>query len=225
MKMYHLPKRIEGFIFDIDNTLYRNEAYGKSLEQGLYLRLAQALNKTQEETAEAVQAYMTEYAQNHGGKKPTMGNTFLAFGISLETNTAWREELLNPEEFLSQDERLRSALLSLSADCSLAAVTNSPTSIGRRILKALGVADLFPLVTGLDKSGVSKPHEKPFLMTSEALGIPCRFLVAIGDRYEVDVEIPLALGMGGILVETMEDVYALPETLKNRRTATARRTR
>jgi phosphoglycolate phosphatase/putative hydrolase of the HAD superfamily len=35
--------------------------------------------------------------------------------------------------------------------------------------------------------------------------------VSIGDRCDIDIALPLELGMGGILVEGVEDVYALGE--------------
>jgi phosphoglycolate phosphatase/putative hydrolase of the HAD superfamily len=35
--------------------------------------------------------------------------------------------------------------------------------------------------------------------------------VSVGDRYDIDIALPLELGMGGILVDGVEDVYTLPE--------------
>jgi phosphoglycolate phosphatase/putative hydrolase of the HAD superfamily len=37
--------------------------------------------------------------------------------------------------------------------------------------------------------------------------------IAIGDRYDIDIALPLELGMGGILVDGVEEVYKLPEIL------------
>ncbi|MDR2111049.1 MAG: HAD hydrolase-like protein, partial [Spirochaetaceae bacterium] len=57
------------------------------------------------------------------------------------------------------------------------------------------------------------PHRAPFLRASEMLGFPPPACVSIGDRYEVDIEPPLELGMGGVLVDGVEDVYGLPRFL------------
>jgi phosphoglycolate phosphatase/putative hydrolase of the HAD superfamily len=75
------------------------------------------------------------------------------------------------------------------------------------------VEEFFPAVVGLDTCGVSKPHEAPFIKTAELLGLPLNACVSIGDRYDIDLALPLELGMGGILVDGVEDVYGLPELL------------
>jgi hypothetical protein len=38
--------------------------------------------------------------------------------------------------------------------------------------------------------------------------------ISIGDRYDVDIEVPLAMGMGGILVEGAAEVAKLPGFLR-----------
>jgi phosphoglycolate phosphatase/putative hydrolase of the HAD superfamily len=37
----------------------------------------------------------------------------------------------------------------------------------------------------------------------------------VGDRYDIDITLPLELGMGGVLVDGVEDVYRLPEIFEN----------
>ncbi|MDR2784575.1 MAG: HAD hydrolase-like protein, partial [Treponema sp.] len=60
---------------------------------------------------------------------------------------------------------------------------------------------------------VSKPHKAPFIKAKESLGIPAGECIALGDRYDFDIAPPLELGMGGILVDGVEDVYCLAEIL------------
>ena len=61
----------------------------------------------------------------------------------------------------------------------------------------------------------AKPHEKPFLKFSELSLCALENCVSIGDRFDIDLAIPLELGMGGILVDGVEDVYCLPQLLIN----------
>jgi phosphoglycolate phosphatase/putative hydrolase of the HAD superfamily len=75
------------------------------------------------------------------------------------------------------------------------------------------VEDCFTAITGLDTCMVSKPHRLPFRRAAESLGLAPEHCISIGDRYEIDIALPLDMGMGGILVEGVEDVYALPELL------------
>ena len=60
---------------------------------------------------------------------------------------------------------------------------------------------------------LAKPHEKPFMRFSELSSCPPDTCVSIGDRFDVDLDIPMNMGMGGILVNGVEDVYKLPDIL------------
>jgi phosphoglycolate phosphatase/putative hydrolase of the HAD superfamily len=140
-----------------------------------------------------------------------LGNVLAAFGISIEETIKWREELDEPERYLTADEQLRRALEQLESRFALAVVTNSPVSIATRTLAALGVEDLFRVIIGLDTCGVSKPHEQPLLRAAVLCGTGPESCVSVGDRYDIDIALPLELGMGGILVDGVKDVYQLPE--------------
>jgi phosphoglycolate phosphatase/putative hydrolase of the HAD superfamily len=51
------------------------------------------------------------------------------------------------------------------------------------------------------------------LKAVETLGVPAGECIALGDRYDFDIAPPLELGMGGILVDGVEDVYHLAELI------------
>lgn len=121
-----------------------------------------------------------------------------------------------PEDHLKHDRTLDRAMEKLSATFHIAAVTNNPTSIGERTLIALGVRQHFMPVLGLDRFGKSKPTLVPFQMVSVQHATPLNDMISIGDRMEVDIELPLKHGMGGILVEGVNDVYRLPGVLRYR---------
>jgi phosphoglycolate phosphatase/putative hydrolase of the HAD superfamily len=140
-----------------------------------------------------------------------MGNTFKVFGVGIKESIRWREELYEPERYLKPDPKLRETLALLAASYKLAVVTNNPVSIARRTLASLGVLDFFPVIIGLDTCKLSKPHRKIFRAAAKLCGIPAKSCVSIGDRYEIDISLPLEMGMGGILVDGVADVYGLPE--------------
>ena len=213
MTLYRLPDDIRGLVFDIDSTLYSNLDYNEEQRRVLVERLAAEQGRDTGAVESEIEAYQRAHAREHQGQKPSLGNTFLAFGVAIATSVHWREELLRPEAFLRPDHRLERALDRLAARYGLIAVTNNPVSIGRRTLSCLGVGRFFSTVIGLDTAGVSKPHERPFRLAAQSLRLPANTLVSIGDRYEVDLESPLAMGMGGILVEEIEDIYSLPDVL------------
>jgi len=222
MKLFSLPPLVRGFVFDVDSTLYTDEAFASAQLRVQFERFREIRNIGADEAESIVEGYRREWSEANGGAKISLGNTFAAFGITIEESIRWREELVRPEDFLRPDPRLRAALERLSARVPLAIVTNNPASIGRRTVAALGVADLFLDVVGLDSCGVSKPHEAPCRAAASVLGVPEDACVSVGDRYDIDIALPLKMGMGGILVDGVEDVYALPAALADRLPAPSR---
>jgi phosphoglycolate phosphatase/putative hydrolase of the HAD superfamily len=218
----------------MDNTLYTHPGYLQSQIELPIRRLAEIRHTSFEGMRQEIAEYRKTWAAEHSGAQGegqgkaqaqvSLGNIFRSFGISIEETIVWREELYEPEKYLKSDPRLRETLLSLASSFALAVVTNNPVSVARRTFAALGVGDLFGVVVGLDTCLVSKPHEAPFRKAVELLGgsalggsipggsvptIPLESCVSIGDRYDIDIALPLELGMGGILVDGVEDVYGL----------------
>jgi phosphoglycolate phosphatase/putative hydrolase of the HAD superfamily len=214
--VHRLPERTDAIIFDVDSTLYTCPAYAEAQIQGQIQRLALELGVAPQEMELRVEERRELLATCDGGRKPSLGNVFVSFGIPISESVRWREELIDPADFLTQDTRLRDTLLALRSAAAIGVVTNNPAAVGRRTLAALGVEDLFPVVVGLDTCGVSKPHRAPFLRAAAELGASAEHCLAVGDRFDIDIALPLELGMGGVLVDGVEDVYRLPELLSSR---------
>ncbi|MCL2209332.1 MAG: HAD family hydrolase [Treponema sp.] len=215
MKIFSLPAVNErkALFFDMDQTLYSHDDYAQTQIDLPVRRLAEIKGKTFEQMNEEITFYRKNWADLHNGKNISLGNTFLSFGVSIEENIKWRQELYRPEDYLAYDELLCGVLRELSRNFSLAVVTNNPVSVAVRTLSVLGVHDLIKNITGLDTCFLSKPHREIFLKASQMCGATLNLCIAIGDRYDIDIALPLELGMGGILVDGVEDVYKLPEIL------------
>jgi phosphoglycolate phosphatase/putative hydrolase of the HAD superfamily len=211
MKIFRLPDQCAAILFDLDSTLYTNDEYAR-LQINLPIeRLARQRGVNFIEMSEEISRFRKSWARDHGGAQISLGNVLAAFGISIDETIKWREELDEPERYLTVDEQLRRALEQLEPRFALAVVTNSPVSIAARTLAVLGVEDLFRVIIGLDTCGVSKPHEQPLIRAAMLCGTGPESCVSVGDRYDIDIALPLELGMGGILVEGVKDVYQLPE--------------
>ena len=228
MTVFSLPDNCAAILFDMDSTLYSNPEYARSQIDLPIERLAYLRGKTFDEMNGIIKRYRNEWAREHGGQQISLGNIFKTFGVSIDETIRWREELYQPEHYLTEDRQLRSALEQLDARFSLAVVTNNPVSIASRTLRVLGVEEMFHArtfvqrtsvertlvrIVGLDTCGVSKPHKKPFLRAAILCGVAPESCISVGDRYDIDIALPLELGMGGILVNGVEDVYKLPELL------------
>lgn len=212
MKIHKIPKKLSCVIFDIDSTLYTNAEYAREQVDVQIRHFAELRGMTFAAANSMIETFRSEYAAAHG-KKISLGNALVNFGIPISESVKWRETLIEPARYLSADIELQRTLAKLSARFALVAVTNNPVLPARKTLDAIGVSAYFPDLIGLDTTGVSKPHEKPFLAAARAAGVPTGECLSVGDRFDIDIALPLEMGMGGILVDGVEDVYGLPELL------------
>ena len=213
MKFYNLPEHPQAFIFDIDSTLYTNSAYAFEQVDCQVREFARQRGITADQARKMVADYRRKFAAENNGRKISLGNTLLAFGVPIEQSVEWRRKLLEPADFLSKDEKLISALSSLSAKFKLICVTNNPVLPARKTLDAIGVSSFFNEIVGLDSCFKSKPALEPFQKACQILNVPASQIIAVGDRYDMDISLPLEMGMGGILVSGVEDVYQIPKSV------------
>ena len=219
MKLYKIPTDLRAFIFDIDSTLYTNQAYAFEQVDCQVRQFAKERGITADEARRMVADYRKKFAAEHEGSKVSLGNTLLAFGVPIEQSVQWRRELLEPADFLGRDEQLIETLKNLQSKYQLICVTNNPVLPARKTLEAIGISDFFPEIVGLDTCLKSKPAVEPFqtavdwLSKSSEAGVKTENCLAIGDRYDMDIKLPLEMGMGGILVSGVEEVYQIPKSV------------
>ena len=168
MKAFNLPSNPKTLIFDIDSTLYTNAAYAFEQVDCQVRQFARDRGITADEARHMVADYRRQFAAANNGKKISLGNTLLAFGIPIAQSVEWRKTLV-----------------------------------------AIGISDFFPEFVGLDTCLKSKPAVEPFMKACEITNTQPKNCIAIGDRYDMDIALPLELGMGGILVTGVEEVYGL----------------
>ena len=215
MRSWNIPSRPKALIFDLDSTLYDDSTYARFQTDILIERLA-AERGDPIANCKALIERMRQARRRLEGSDTSLGNLFLALGIPMETSIAWREELIRPAEWLKPDARLDAALAALAGTFPLCLVTNNPRSVGLASLDALGVSRHFPILIGLDDTMRSKPDSAPFRFAAKKLGLAAETLVSIGDREDVDIRPALSLGMGGILIVSVEEIYSLPDNLLSR---------
>ena len=215
MKIYKIPDDLRAFIFDIDSTLYTNQAYAFEQVDCQVRQFAKERGITADEARRMVADDRKKFAAEHNGSKVSLGNTLLAFGVPIEQSVQWRRELLEPADFLGRDEQLIETLKILQSKYKLICVTNNPVLPARKTLEAIGVSEFFPDIVGLDTCLKSKPALEPFQTAVERLGegIKAENCLAVGDRYDMDIALPLEMGMGGILVSGVEEVYQISESV------------
>jgi len=207
VKSYNLPANPKTLIFDIDSTLYTNAAYAFEQIDCQVRQFARDRGITADEARKMVADYRAQFAAANNGKKISLGNILLAFGIPIEQSVEWRKTLMEPADFLKRDERLFQTLSALQQHFNLICVTNNPVFTARKTLDAIGISEFFPNIVGLDTCLKSKPALEPFEKACELTQTQPNQCIAIGDRYDMDIALPLEMGMGGILVSGVEEVY------------------
>jgi phosphoglycolate phosphatase/putative hydrolase of the HAD superfamily len=213
MTIYRIPQKLKAIIFDIDSTLYSNKEYAFEQNDVQIRRFATLNNMSNEKARTLISSYQTEWSKLHSGSTISLSNTLLDFGISIDESIKWRKELIHPENFLKEDKNLQKTLKELSENCKLLCLTNNPVLVGYHTLEALGIDGFISEVIGLDTTHQSKPSLKSFELTIQRAGYPVENCLSVGDRYTIDIELPLEMGMGGILVDSVEDVYKLKKVL------------
>ncbi len=216
MKIYFVPDMLETIIFDIDSTLYTNKDYEREQVDCQIRHYADVTGIPHAQAREKINNFRLEWKKQHQGADISLGNTFIALGVPIEESIRWREQFLEPKLFLAKDERLVKTLFLLKKRFKLICVTNNPEIPARKTLVVLGVNDFFPEIVALDTCKVSKPHPLPFELAAQKTQTKPSRCVSIGDRYHIDISLPLELGMGGILVDGVQDVYKLPGILCNK---------
>lgn len=200
-------------LLDIDETVYpKNQGPIVLVNKRIENYVMSCCNIRQDEA----RALRREYAARYGF---TMGGLMRHYGVDphkylKDVHDVPVEDLLGP------DTRLRKVLSELPMD--VIAFSNAPREYVMRVLKALGVADLFSDLFTLEfMDFVPKPKSYPYkkaLQQYTRLADEC----VVVDNHPANVKTAIDLGMKGVLVGdddgmgaffTIPDIYAINRIL------------
>lgn len=213
MKIYKIPENLKTIIFDIDSTLYTNDEYAVEQVDVQLRHFAKIKNTTPEQIRKMIEDFRNNYRKEHDGKNISLGNTLTHFGISIEESIKWRENLLEPKNFLHPDSKLIEVLSKLKEKFNMICVTNNPILPAFKTLQAIGIDKLIPEIIGLDTCHKSKPDPEILKLAAKKTNAKIDECLSVGDRFDIDLRLALELGMGGILVDGVEDVYTFDKLL------------
>ena len=213
MKIYKIPENLKCIIFDIDGTLYTSREFVAEQIDVQIRHWAHLRGVPCDEARKEIQDYRKTYALENGGKSISLANAFLHFGIDIETSIEWRNKLLEPEKYLSRDKKLSGVLEELKQKYKLICLTNNPVFSAKRTLKAVGIEEYFADIVGLDTLKKSKPSKENLQRACEITHTSYEECLSVGDRFDIDLSLPLQLGMGAVLVNDSNDILELAKVL------------
>ena len=205
-KTLRAPRAI---IFDTDNTLYAYDGPHAMATAATEAKAVRLLGADPDSVREAfararaeVKRQLGATASSHSrllyfqrGIEMLGRKTQLLLTLDLE-QTYWRTFLSHCELFPG----VRDLLLNLrNRDIATAIITDLTSQIQFRKIVYFGLDDCFDYVVTSEEAGADKPHEAPFRLAIEKLGMEPKDIWMIGDSVRCDVEGARGFGMTTLL--------------------------
>jgi len=189
-------------VFDIDNTVYvRTDAYFNAGSENEIVEVARFLGRSVEATRMLIKEKRQEIADREN-RKAALTEAVYELGITEQQWSDLRCCAWRPEEWLNFDEEMCGALLRIGEVFSVVFGTNSPTEIGIRTLRALGIEEALGdfTVFGPEKLRCSKPDPCFFRRIAELLSVDPAECISVGDRDFSDGPPALEAGYAGAIL-------------------------
>lgn len=198
---------IKTILFDVDNTLYDA---GCGVEIEMHRR---------------IDTFVSTYlGVSEEESRKLRADNLPIYGTSLRwlqvchnlTDTDHYMDVVHPknlEDYIEGNHKLREMLASLTQD--LVVFTNGPESHARRVLKVLGIEDLFPHFYALEHLGFQgKPYRSAYEQVLNSMKIRAENTIFLDDK-EVNLHTFHEMGGHGILVgsHARSDQYPVLPTI------------
>ncbi len=203
-----MPESIKAGIFDLDGTLYFNEALGREIGRvtaGYLSRIKGIDEYSAKELVRSTRKHLTLEL----GREASLSLACQTLGGDLhELHHVFAEEI-EPETFLERDDIVIELLTGLGRTFPLYIYTNNNRSLSDRIMDALGVTQLFTRVFTIEDGWRPKPDRGTIELIFAEIGREPGECLFVGDRYDIDLRLPKELGATVHLVQQVEDLLAL----------------
>ncbi|MEM5829679.1 MAG: HAD family hydrolase [Candidatus Aenigmatarchaeota archaeon] len=197
---------IKCLLFDADNTLYESSSAAKASDLEAMKFLSKLCGKDPEELLEEWKSIVNKLKES---REPKLRHRKYSYSLLLKQN-GFEEKLAEKiyeiflENFLNKIklfDGVRETLEELKEmGIKLVIVSEDFKEQLEKKIEKLNLKKFFDFILTCDDVGVMKPERKYYEIVKEKLGIPYEEMMAIGDSFEKDLEIPKLLGMKCVLV-------------------------
>ncbi len=199
---------IKAIIFDLDGTLYRSKIVERQLSQAAYHTLAKFTNIDYQQARKVVEERRSNLSKKKGYRIPYT-HTLGSFGVP---PAFWHKEnvkYFNAQHYLKKNRNLINVLKQLKKHYLLAVVTNNNRIQTERILKALGIKQLFNVIQSFTDCNLLKPDPKVFVRVAKKLRVKHKECLSVGDRIDIDLIPALTIGMKTFRVASPRGINSL----------------
>lgn len=190
-------KRYQGYIFDLDDTLYREHDYLKSGFEVVAEEIAQYVKKS---SSEILQMLLEEWKVNGRGKVFDEVCNKLNIDLNI-SNLVHTYRIHKPNISLYEDaEKLLNYLQENKKQLGI--ITDGFSAMQWAKIESLGIRETFDCIIVTGDLGIDywKPSDVPYRKVSDCLRIPLTDCVYIGDNPHKDFITARKLGMDTIRI-------------------------
>jgi len=203
---------IRALIFDLDGTLYVSDEVGRQIDASAMGYLAAVRGISPEEAACLIRETRERIAARTG-RTASLSHACLELGIDLrELHRHFAAEIV-PEPYLQRDERVVDLLQRLGKRYELHIYTNNNRHLALRIMETLGIAACFRRVFTIEDSWRPKPDRELLEEIFREIGQKPPQCLFVGDRYDIDLRLPLELGCRAFHTRTVDELLTIETIL------------
>ena len=199
---------IKALVFDLDGTLYTSAPLGREILLSAARYVAE-LKAVGDGEAEQLIRDAKKRLSAASGFDATLSLACRELGGDLRELHRRFAADIKPEHYLSRDERVADLLKTLGGRFDLYLYTNNNRQLSTAITDLLGVAGLFRGVFTIEDTWRPKPDRAGLEDIFRGIGREPEECLFIGDRYDIDLRLPAALGCAVFLVSTTEELFHL----------------
>jgi HAD superfamily hydrolase (TIGR01549 family) len=198
-------------VFDLDGTLYVCDAFADTIQDAAVAYMAGLLGIRQSQACQLMTDTRSRLSEETG-TLPTLSAVCGELGGNIRDLHGFFEKNLQPEAYLSRDERITGLLQRLAGRFPLHIYTNNNRPLTNRIINHLGLNGTFRNIFTIDDNWRAKPDEEMLANILAQIGATATEALFVGDRYDVDLRVPELRGCPVYLTRTVEQLLRL-ETL------------
>ena len=197
---------LKAIVFDLDGTLYQEERLGEQVNQSAVHYVADLKGVSPAEAEKLLQ--QTRAQDQEGG---TLSRAVVALGGTLREMHRRFAADCTPETLLKPDPRVQELLRALARRYRLHIYTNNNRDLSGRIMELIGITALMDRVFTIEDYWIPKPDRAIITDILSQIGCLPFETLFVGDRYEVDLAVPKALGCAVLETRTTQELLSLAD--------------